>query len=52
MIYVVLVSGHVHGVYSRPVDAHLRAKPLNGTVEQCRLNSEVVKLEPVPCEHE
>ena len=52
--YIVLVSGHVHGVYTSPVDAHLVAKPLlNATVETCRLNSEVLKLEQVvPCEHE
>ena len=40
MIYVVLVKGHVHGVYSSPVDAHLVAKPLNGTVEACRSDGE------------
>ena len=51
MIYVVLVAGHLHGVYTSPVDAHLQAKPLNATVEQCQLNSEV-RLELVPCEHE
>ena len=51
MIYVVLRDGHVHGVYSSAVDAHLQAKPLNGTVEPCRLNSEVT-LEPAPCDHE
>ena len=52
--YIVLVSGRVHGVYTSPVDAHLVAKPLlNATVETCRLNSEVLKLEQVvPCEHE
>ena len=52
MIYVVLVNGHVHGVYTSPVDAHMQAKPLGGTVEQCNLNSEVLRLEPVPCEHQ
>ena len=41
MAYVVLRDGHVHGVYTSPVDAHLQAKPLNATVEVCRLNSEV-----------
>lgn len=51
--YIVLVSGHVHSVWTSPVDAHLVAKPLlNATVETCRLNSEVLKLEPVPCAHE
>ena len=52
--YIVLVSGRVHGVYTSPVDAHLVAKPLlNATVETCRLNSEVLKLEQVvPCAHE
>ena len=48
MIYVVLVKGHVHGVYSSPVDAHLVAKPLNATVEQCSLNGQ----KTVPCDHE
>eukprot|EP01048_Picozoa_sp_COSAG05_P015665 COSAG05_NODE_1914_length_3840_cov_5.230687_3_plen_79_part_01 len=52
MIYVVLRDGHVHGVYSSAVDAHLQAKPLHATVEPCRLNSEVLKLEPAPCDHE
>ena len=52
MIFVVLVAGHVNGVYSSAVNAHLQAKPLNETVELCRLNSEVLKLEPAPCDHE
>ena len=52
MAHVVLRDGHVHGVYTSPVDAHLVAKPLNATVEVCRLNSEVLKLEPAPCDHE
>ena len=40
--YIVLVSGHVHSVWTSPVDAHLVAKPLlNATVETCRLNSEL-----------
>ena len=44
--YIVLVSGHVHSVWTSPVDSHLVAKPLlNATVETCRLNSEVLKLE-------
>ena len=49
--YVVLVDGHVHGVFTSPVDAHLESKPLNGTVEQCRLNTVVQKTEHPPCEH-
>ena len=52
MIFVVLLDGHLYGAYSSPVDAHLVAKPLNATVEVCRLNSEVLKLEPAPCDHE
>ena len=52
MAHVVLRDGHVHGVYTSPVDAHLVAKPLNATVEVCRLNSEVLKLEPASCDHE
>ena len=44
--YIVLVSGHVHSVWTSPVDSHLVAKPLlNAMVETCRLNSEVLKLE-------
>ena len=40
--YIVLVNGHVHSVWTSPVDSHLVAKPLlNATVETCRLNSEV-----------
>ena len=52
--YIVIVNGHVHSVWTSPVDSHLVAKPLlNATVETCRLNSEVLKLEQVvPCEHE
>ena len=52
MIHVVLREGHVHGLYSCAVDAHLQAKPLGATVEQCHLNSEVLRLQPVPCEHQ
>ena len=44
--YIVIVNGHVHSVWTSPVDSHLVAKPLlNATVETCRLNSEVLKLE-------
>ena len=49
--YVVLVDGHVYAVLTSPVDAHLIAKPLNATVEQCRLNAVVQKAERPPCEH-
>ena len=49
--YVVLVDGHVYAVLTSPVDAHLIAKPLNATVEQCRLNAIVQKAERPPCEH-
>ena len=52
MIFVVLLDGHVHGVYTSPVDAHLQAKPLNATVEVCRLNSEVTARPPWTCDHE
>ena len=40
MVWVVLVGGKLHGVYSCAVDAHLQAKPRGGTVVQCALNSE------------
>ena len=51
--YVVLVSGHVHGVYTSPVDAHLQAKPLsNATMETCKLNSEVPAPVAKACEHD
>ena len=44
--YIVIVNGHVHSVWTSPGDSHLVAKPLlNATVETCRLNSEVLKLE-------
>jgi hypothetical protein len=43
--YVVLVEGHVRGIYTSAVDAQLQAKSLNASVEQCRLNSEVASTE-------
>ncbi len=39
--YVVLLHGHVAGIYTSPVDAHLQAKLLDATVEVCQLNAEV-----------
>lgn len=51
--YIVLVNGHVHSVWTSPVDSHVVAKSLvNATVETCKLNSEVLKLECRTCEHE
>ena len=41
MVWVVLVDGCLHGVYSCAVDAHLQAKPCDGTVTDCPMNSEV-----------
>eukprot|EP01043_Picozoa_sp_COSAG02_P075693 COSAG02_NODE_15730_length_1145_cov_2.179732_2_plen_57_part_00 len=41
MVWVVLIEGRVHGVYSCAVDAHLQAEARNGLVVQCQLNSEV-----------
>eukprot|EP01048_Picozoa_sp_COSAG05_P020689 COSAG05_NODE_3583_length_1979_cov_6.405851_3_plen_93_part_00 len=49
--YVVLVDGHVYGVFTSPVDAHIIAKPLNARVEQCRLNAVVEKVERPQCAH-
>jgi len=51
MFYIVLCGDLVAGLYTSPVDAHLRAKPIGGRVVQCRANEDNVMADvaPWPC---
>ena len=40
MFYIVLCGDRVAGLYTSPVDAHLRAKTTGGRIVQCRANDD------------